>query len=105
VFVGRAPRQKDVDLVAADNTQGTDLAVTHLLARGHRRIAIVTGHLTLSASAERVAGWRRALRRAGVAADPRLIGEGDWSAESGQRVTRALLALLSGPRRSSCRTS
>jgi LacI family transcriptional regulator len=97
VFVGRAPRLKDVDLVAADNTKGTDLAVTHLLCRGHRRIAIVTGHRALSASVERVAGWRCALRRAGVAADRRLIGEGDWTAESGHRVTVGFLALTPRP--------
>ena len=97
VFVGRAPAFDNVDLVAADNVKGTDLAVTHLLARGHRAVAIVTGHQTLSTSTERVVGWRRALRRAGATANPRFVVEGNWTAESGYRVTRTLLALPARP--------
>ncbi len=97
VFVGRQPGGIDADLVVADNVKGAELAVSHLISRGHRRVALVIGHRCLSASAERVKGWERALRRARLPVDPCLVGEGDWTAASGHRVTLELVALPQPP--------
>ncbi|GAA5164104.1 LacI family DNA-binding transcriptional regulator [Pseudonocardia eucalypti] len=51
--------------VAVDDVLGGDLAVTHLLELGHRRIIFVGGPDTLSQVRDRVTGARRALGRAG----------------------------------------
>ena len=91
VFVGRAPRTFQGDTVTADNVQGTRLAIDHLIAAGHERIAIVTGQASLSTSSDRVDGWRKSLRRRKLAAPASLIGEGDWSTESGYEVGKRLL--------------
>lgn len=49
--------------VAVDDVLGGDLAVTHLLELGHRRIIFVGGPDTLSQVRDRVTGARRALGR------------------------------------------
>ena len=83
VFVGRAPGDYEADTVTADNVLGTRIATEHLIAKGHRRIALITGHASITANVERVRGWHRAFRRAGLKADPRWACDGDWSAQSG----------------------
>ena len=45
----------------------------------------------LSTSADRVTGWKRALRKAGLAAPRELAGEGNWTAESGHAVALEFL--------------
>lgn len=97
VFIGRAPRSFTGDTVTADNVKGTRLAIDHLIAAGHKRIAIITGQASLSTSADRVDGWRKSLRKHKLAAPAALIGEGDWSAESGYTVARKLLELSPRP--------
>jgi LacI family transcriptional regulator len=91
VFVGRSPRTFAGDTVTADNVKGTRLAIDHLLAAGHERVAIITGQASLSTSADRVEGWRKSLRKRKLPAPASLIGEGDWTAESGYSVTKRLL--------------
>jgi DNA-binding LacI/PurR family transcriptional regulator len=85
VFVGRRPSEVEADCVTSDNRLGTRLAVDHLISRGHRRIAVITGHRSLSVSSERVEGWRQSLRKAKIPADSRLVCEGDWGADSAYR--------------------
>ena len=51
--------------VSVDDVLGGDLAVTHLLAEGHRRIAFVGGPMSLRQVADRRDGAIRALERAG----------------------------------------
>ncbi len=97
VFVGRPPANGDADCVVADNRLGARLATTHLISRGHRRIAIITGHLSLISNADRVRGWRLALRRAGLKGEKAWIGEGDGTPISGQRQMERLLALPAPP--------
>jgi LacI family transcriptional regulator len=97
VFVGRTPRNLKADSVSADNVKGTEMAVEHLLSKGHRRVALITGQANLSTSADRVSGWRRALRRSGVGWRRNYIGEGDWTADSGYRTTLDLLRLGEPP--------
>ncbi|MFE9138074.1 hypothetical protein [Streptomyces sp. NPDC007355] len=57
-----APAVPYVDL---DNAGGEGLAVRHLLDRGRKRIATITGPLDLSDARERLAGYREALRDTG----------------------------------------
>jgi LacI family transcriptional regulator len=71
---------------------GARLAVEHLLALGHRCIACLAGPSGFAVSRARVAGWRKALARAGVHPAQDWLLEGDFSAASGHELTRRLLA-------------
>ncbi|MEZ0166382.1 LacI family DNA-binding transcriptional regulator [Kineococcus sp. LSe6-4] len=55
--------------VSVDDVEGGRLAVAHLLAAGHRRIAVVGGPRGLPQVDRRTAGARRAVREAGLPAD------------------------------------
>lgn len=52
--------------VDVDGATGTETATTHLLRRGHRRIAFVGWPEGSGVGDDRRTGWRRALRRAGL---------------------------------------
>jgi LacI family transcriptional regulator len=97
VFMGRRPEAIDGDTVTADNRLGTRLAIEHLVARGRRKIAIITGHLSLLASRDRVDGWRQGLKKAGLCAPQEYVCEGDWTADSANRQTLRLLELPEPP--------
>ena len=77
--------------------RGGAAATRHLLAAGHRRIALVNGEPWMQAAQDRATGYRRALRQAGVAVDAALIRHGDWTAASGRDHTMALIALTHPP--------
>ncbi|WP_433185829.1 LacI family DNA-binding transcriptional regulator [Actinoallomurus sp. CA-150999] len=62
------PATGDVCSVSVDDVAGGDLAVAHLLDRGARRLAYVTGPLAIRQCADRRKGARRALRTAGLPA-------------------------------------
>ncbi|MCG5214545.1 LacI family DNA-binding transcriptional regulator [Streptosporangium sp. KLBMP 9127] len=77
VFVDRpAEPGLDVDTVLCDNTGGARLAVGHLLAHGHRRIAFLGDSPSIFTARERLHGYRRALTAAGLAPDEHLISMG-----------------------------
>ena len=66
------------------------LATNHLIALGHRRIAMIAGPAQYSLSGWRIDGWKRALAEQGLASDG-LLEAGDFGFESGARAARALL--------------
>ncbi len=72
-------------------------AVEHLIALGHRRIAMITGPLHLMTSRARLAGYREGLERAGIPVDPALICEGTYLLGDGIKQTFALLDLPNPP--------
>jgi LacI family transcriptional regulator/LacI family repressor for deo operon, udp, cdd, tsx, nupC, and nupG len=87
-------RRADLPHVAIDNARGGQLATEHLLEKGHRRIGFV-GDLRdrrfgFTSSEDRRKGYRRALRRAGIAPDPAL----EHRAPHGRREARALAQTL-----------
>ena len=96
VFAARVPAYA-ADAVSADNMAGSRLAVDYLLQRGHRRVALVTGHLSLSTGATRVAGWHEAYAGRGLSAPEELLAVGDWTAETGYRLTHRLMELTLPP--------
>lgn len=91
VVMDRANPDLPVDTVQVDNRLGARLAVEHLISLGHRRIACIGGPANLVTGTERVAGFREALRRAGLDVEGALLVNGDFSFESGYRAARQLL--------------
>lgn len=91
VFLSMSPRP-GLSIVAADNRAGASRAMQHLIDQGRRRIGLITGPLTWWEARERSEGARQVLLRAGLPASPSLTVEGDWSASSGERGMRELLA-------------
>ncbi len=90
VFLSMAAHPR-LSVVAVDNRAGAQLATEHLLAQGRRRVGILTGPLTWWEARERLAGWKQALERAGLAHDETLVVEGDWTPASGERGMKQLL--------------
>ncbi|OQR65576.1 LacI family transcriptional regulator [Streptomyces maremycinicus] len=79
---------QDVPYVALDNAGGATLAVSHLLERGRRRIATITGPLDLHEARERLDGYRRTLRDTGRRS---IVALGDFTRASGAEAMRQLL--------------
>jgi DNA-binding LacI/PurR family transcriptional regulator len=91
VVLGRPPRGVDVDFVDADNRDGGRRATTHLIERGRRRIATITGPRDMVAGIDRLAGYRDALADAGIALDDGLIATGDFTQAGGEAAMEGLL--------------
>lgn len=97
VLVDRALDGVECDQVVGDSEAGARALVQHLLELGHRRVALVTGPLTVSTARDRHAGYRRALAEAGIPLDPGLELETSYKQEGGQQAAAALLALADRP--------
>ncbi|GAB2810924.1 LacI family DNA-binding transcriptional regulator [Streptomyces daliensis] len=91
VLAGRRSPDESLSHVHSDNLGGAAEAVRHLLARGRRTIATVTGPLDMDVGRGRFQGWREALAEAGRATDEHLVATGDFTEEGGQRAMRSLL--------------
>ncbi|MFI9568315.1 LacI family DNA-binding transcriptional regulator [Streptomyces rishiriensis] len=91
VISGPRSARESLASVDSDNFGGGRSAVEHLLARGCREIAHITGRLDVYGAQRRVDGYREALRDAGHAADEQLIEQGDFTEEGGRRAMAALL--------------
>jgi LacI family transcriptional regulator len=85
------------DAVLTNNCQGGYQATHHLLDLGHRRIAIIAGPSNLTPSAERVTGYREALKDYGITPDERLVLRGDYHPESGFQSATFLFNLPEPP--------
>jgi LacI family transcriptional regulator len=81
-----------ITVITSDNEGGSQQAVEHLVALGHRRIAYVMGAPDFTAARPRYAGFRAACAAAGIAvADaPAFPGEGQY--DSGVRAAAQILA-------------
>jgi DNA-binding LacI/PurR family transcriptional regulator len=91
VVLGRPPHGVDVDYVDADNRDGARRATTHLVERGRRRIATITGPADMVAGIDRLAGYRDALGDAGIAVDDGLVAIGDFTQTGGEAAMERLL--------------
>jgi LacI family transcriptional regulator len=83
--------------VGSDHADGVRLALAHLHALGHRRIAHIAGALNTVAGSERLDAFRLEVQAFGLERSDELLRQGDFSSASGYRETCALLALSERP--------
>jgi LacI family transcriptional regulator len=97
VLVDRHVPEIEASVVSSDHHTGIRTAVKHLAARGHRRIALITGARDVLASRERTRGYKAGLRSAGIRYDPALLQTGAYDAEFGTARATTLLEAENPP--------
>ena len=83
--------------IRIDDREAAATMTRHIMDLGHRRIGFITGNPNLSASAQRLEGYRAALAAAGIAEDPALIVDGLFTYRSGLDAAEQLLDLPDPP--------
>ena len=83
--------------VGSDHVEGVRLALAHLHALGHRRVAHIAGARNTLAGAERLNAFERETRELGLELPAEYVRQGDFSSASGYREACGLLALPTPP--------
>jgi DNA-binding LacI/PurR family transcriptional regulator len=81
VCLDRIPDRVPVDSVSLEDLDAAKMAVEHLIETGNRRIAIVTGPLSLKNERRRLVGYRKALELAGIPREDSLVWQGNLRPE------------------------
>ncbi|HEU5218237.1 MAG TPA: LacI family DNA-binding transcriptional regulator [Gemmatimonadales bacterium] len=97
VLLNCPPTDAPHDSLTVANYEGAHAMVRHLAGLGHQRIAIIKGAEGNFDAAERLRGYRAALREAGLPFAPELAVSGNFSEAAGDAGARALLRLADRP--------
>ncbi|KPL79041.1 hypothetical protein ADN00_03895 [Ornatilinea apprima] len=92
VLIGRHPNNPKISYIDVDNRVGAREAVLHLIRMGRKRIATITGPQNTIVGYDRYQGYLDALQERGVAVDPNLIIESDFTAAGSYAAALRLIA-------------
>ena len=92
VVVGGRPPGTGISYVDVDNRAGAGSAVQHLLDAGRRRVVTIAGPSDMAPGADRLAGYRDVLRRAGHESADEIAESADFTLEGGRAAMERLLA-------------
>jgi LacI family transcriptional regulator len=82
VLIDRVVSGVSCDVVLADNINGVYKATEHLILRGHRSIAFVSGPASAYTTQERFEGYRRAMQDYNLEINEEYVFHGDYSQDS-----------------------
>ncbi len=91
VVLGRELKGPQLFSFGFDNHTGAFLATQHLVDCGHTRIAYIAGDPVHQDALARQAGYRAALKQAGLPFDPALVVMGDYTEAAGLLAVTRLL--------------
>jgi LacI family transcriptional regulator len=97
VLVDHQGTGEDCPAVGATNWQGAYNATEYLIKLGHKRIGFITGWMDLGCAADRLEGYRSALRTHHIPSLPELIYTGTFVQSDGYAGANALLDLANPP--------
>lgn len=83
--------------VRLDNRAAARAMTEHLLALGHRRIGLIKGPQGSPLTRERIAGYKDALREAGITPVPGLLCRGNFTLQAGYDAAGQLLSCAERP--------
>ncbi len=93
----RVNNELDTFKVVNDNEKVSVEAVSHMIAQGYKRIALLEGPQNLDIFRQRKKGYLNALKKHGFEILPELIKENAWTKELSAEATRQLLNLPQPP--------
>jgi LacI family repressor for deo operon, udp, cdd, tsx, nupC, and nupG len=83
--------------VITDNEYASEVATKHLISLGHKRIGHITGPAKNPLTQQRMAGYIRALQKAGLASSPSWIFQGRFDMDSGAKTAEKFVRLKDRP--------
>jgi DNA-binding LacI/PurR family transcriptional regulator len=90
VLVGHRRADRSASYVDVDHARAADAVTSHLVDVGRRRIGHITGRRGTVAGEDRLAGYERAMARAGLPTE-RLVADGDFKRATGATAALELL--------------
>lgn len=97
VVADREVASTRTDVVLLDNFQGGYDATQHLISCHHQRIGCISGPSLLTPSAQRVDGYKQALRESGIDIEEDLVQMGDFRFSGGEEAMRKILSVTDQP--------
>lgn len=97
VTIGTVHEADGIASVRIDDYAAALAMTRHIIELGHRRIGYIKGAAEHWSTSWRLAGYRDALREAGLELAGELVAEGDYSYRSGLRAADQLLNLRPAP--------
>ena len=91
VFIDNVPKLKNINLITIDNKAAGKMGTEYLISRGHRKTAAIIGSVKETTGADRLAGYKEALKKNNISFNENLIRYGDYKTESGYRAMCDLL--------------
>lgn len=91
VCLDRIPDRIPVDTVSVEDQDAAAMAVEHLITRGSRRVAIVTGPIALKNERRRLQGYKQALQHFDIPFDDSLVWAGNLRPDDVAAVCRERL--------------
>lgn len=85
------------DAVVVDNASVARRITDHLIALGHRRIALLIDETDWTTGGERYAGYEASLEEAGIRPDPTLVVTAGWEAGDARKAAIDILARRERP--------
>jgi len=82
---------KKVSYIQSNNRKGCELAVEHLVLKGHNKIAFINGHNQAAISKIRLDGYKSALENSGFTFNQSIVKTGDYSEKSGFDAVNEML--------------
>ena len=90
VLFGHTPLP-DIDCIDVDNIAGAQCGTEHLIAQGHEKIAMINVLEDKDYTADRLEGYKKALRQSGLTYDPNLVFYTINSVEGGESIAAELV--------------
>ncbi len=98
IVIASERRFEDVaSAVVIDNFNGARQATEYLIGKGHKRIGFVTGRPELTDSFDRLEGYKRALKDAGIPFSESLVAPGNYELPAGQAAAEKFLEMGEPP--------
>lgn len=91
MVVNRKLRKHHSHCICCDHKGASFNATKHLIQRGHREIAFITGSMDSPTAIERLSGYKEALRASGISLRDSLIVQGKWTPASGFSAVESLI--------------
>lgn len=97
VVINNYVEDLDVNCIAIDNLGGAKEAVQYLISLGHKKIGHITGDVITQAAAQRLEGYKQALKKNNIALREDYIFKTDYSRGQARQAAEKLLTIQNPP--------